>query len=574
MLITDLHHGLTTAKPSKAQLAFWFTLSLTFAAIYGCMALQQAFSGDYVVQDDARQHVFWMQRLLDPELLPNDFIANYFQSVAPWGYTKFYQLFATLGIHPFLLNKLLPIALGLVMTGYCFGVSLQLFPVPAAGFVATLLLNQTVWMKDDLVSATPRAFLYPLFVAFLYYLLRRSLLPCLVAIALQGLFYPQILLISAGTLVLTLVRWENGRLSFSRDRQDYIFCAAGLAVTFLVLLPYVLQTSDFGATTTAAAAREMPEFGEKGRSRYFVQNPWEFWLVAERSGFFPALWLPPLLLVGLFLPLLWRYRDRMPLLQHVQPQMRLLVQILAASVGLFVMAHLLLFKLQLPSRYTHHSFRVISAIAAGIVLVTLLDALFRWATQSHSPKKQSLALGITLLLSGALLLYPSYNRSFPVTKYKVGEAPALYQFLKQTPKASLVASLSEEANFLPYFAQRPILVGREYALPFHLGYYNQFHQRVTDLLQAQYSSNLEAAQQLVQQYGVDFWLLDQEAFTSPYLANNRWLRQFQPVAQEAQTRLEQGITPAIAQTVPRCTVLRTERLILLDAACVTKIPPS
>jgi len=69
-----------------------------------------------------------------------------------------------------------------------FGVCLEL-PVPTAGFIATLLLNQSLWMKDDLVSATPRAFVYPLFLAFLYYL-RRSLLPVCVAIALLGLFYP------------------------------------------------------------------------------------------------------------------------------------------------------------------------------------------------------------------------------------------------------------------------------------------------------------------------------------------------------------------------------------------------
>ncbi|MBD2093715.1 hypothetical protein H6F90_00905 [Trichocoleus sp. FACHB-591] len=569
MLITPLHHGLTTAKPSKAQLAFWFSLSLTFAAIYGCMALQQAFSGEYVVQDDARQHVFWMQRFLDPELLPNDFIANYFQSVAPWGYTKFYQLFAAIGVHPFLLNKLLPIALGLVMTGYCFGFSLQLFPVPAASFLATLLLNQTVWMKDDLVTATPRAFLYPLFLAFLYYLLRRSLLPCLAAIALQGLFYPQILLISAGTLVLTLVRWENGRLGFSRDRQDYIFCVAGLAVTFVVLLPFVVQTSEYGSVIAPDAARQMPEFGEKGRSRFYVNDPWDFWLTAERSGFFPALWLPPLLTVGVLLPLLWRYRDRLPLLQQVQPQIRLLVQIFAASVGLFTLAHLLLFKLQLPSRYTHHSFRVITAIATGIVLITLFDALWRWATQSQSAPKQYLAIGIIVLVSAALLLYPSYDQRFPDTKYKEGQAPALYQFLQKTPKASLVASLSEEANFVPYFGQRPVLAGREYALPFHQRYYSQFRQRVTDLLQAQYSPNQEAVEQFIQQYGINFWLLDQEAFTPHYLASNRWFQQFQPAAREAQTRLEQGITPAIAQTVPRCTVFSAERLILLDAACIS-----
>ncbi|WP_199248376.1 hypothetical protein [[Phormidium] sp. ETS-05] len=59
--------------------------SITFAIIYGIMALQKAFKTPYVVQDDARQHVFWMQRFIDPELFPDDFITDYFQSVAPGG---------------------------------------------------------------------------------------------------------------------------------------------------------------------------------------------------------------------------------------------------------------------------------------------------------------------------------------------------------------------------------------------------------------------------------------------------------------------------------------------------------
>lgn len=189
MLITRLHK-LLTAPTSKSQVMFWLSLSLTFAFIYSLLGLREAFSGEYVVQDDARQHVFWMQRFLDPQLFPNDLIANYFQSVAPAGYTAIYQVMAGLGINPWLLNKLLPPVLGLITTGYCFGVCLKLLPLPAAGFIATLLLNQSLWMKDDLVSATPRAFVYPLFLAFLYYLLRRSLLLMCVAIALLGLFYP------------------------------------------------------------------------------------------------------------------------------------------------------------------------------------------------------------------------------------------------------------------------------------------------------------------------------------------------------------------------------------------------
>ncbi|MGJ3254530.1 MAG: hypothetical protein ACFE0J_25860, partial [Elainellaceae cyanobacterium] len=70
---------------TRTALVFWFCLSLTFAAIYSLLALQQAFSADYVVQDDARQHVFWMQRFLNPDLFPDDLIADYFQSVAPAG---------------------------------------------------------------------------------------------------------------------------------------------------------------------------------------------------------------------------------------------------------------------------------------------------------------------------------------------------------------------------------------------------------------------------------------------------------------------------------------------------------
>ncbi|NEQ28184.1 MAG: hypothetical protein F6K28_56225, partial [Microcoleus sp. SIO2G3] len=97
MLSRYLRQCLTTPIPkaSKSQVIFWFSLSLAFAAVYSTMWLQQAFSSEYVVQDDARQHVFWMRRFLDPELFPNDLIADYFQSVAPWGYTTLYKLFAS-----------------------------------------------------------------------------------------------------------------------------------------------------------------------------------------------------------------------------------------------------------------------------------------------------------------------------------------------------------------------------------------------------------------------------------------------------------------------------------------------
>lgn len=575
MLTKRLHRFLTSpvSKASNSQVIFWFSLSLTFAAIYGLMGLREAFKSEYVVQDDVRQHVFWMRRFLDPELFPNDLIADYFQSVAPWGYTTFYQLFSAVGIDPILVSKFLPLLLGLVTTGYCFGVCLQLLPVPATGFMASVLLNQNLWCKEDLVSATPRAFVYPLLLAFLYYLLRQSLLPCMVAIALQGLFYPQCMLLSAGLLVLRLLIWKDGRVRLSLRRSDYWFCAAGLGVALLVLLPYTLTTSQFGPIITVAQAKTLPEFLPGGRASFFNDNPWMFWL-GGRSGVFPEKPLTPVTLgAGLLLPILLRYPYVLPLVRKLRSETILLVQLTLVSLGLFCAAHVVLFKLHLPSRYTQHSLPIIVALAAAIALTLLLDAVFHWAHKPNKPGlrvRQVLALEIAVFIGIVIVLYPSILDKFPRTQYKVGEVPTLYKFFAQQPKDSLIASLSSEADNLPTFSQRSVLVSKEYGIPYHTGYYHRFRERSLNLIQAQYSPNLAEVQNFIQKYSIDFWLLDRAAFKVKYIAKNSWLKQFQPAAIEAQAGLEQGTVPALVGVMKSCSVFKSKQFVVLEAECISK----
>jgi hypothetical protein len=577
MLLTRLRRLLTapTTKTSS-QVRFWFILSLTFSAIYSILGLREAFSSEYVVQDDARQHVFWMLRFLDPELFPDNLIANYFQSVAPPGYTALYQLIVAVGINPLLLNKLLPPLLGVLTTGYCFGVCLQMLPLPAAGFTATLLLNQIIWMKDDLVSATPRAFAYPLFLAFLYYLLRRSLLGSAVAIALLGLFYPHYVFVSAGILILRLWDWENGRLRLSQNQSDYLLCAIGLGFTLLVLLPYALKSSEFGPAITAAEARQLPEFLPGGRTQFFHENPWKFWLNGQRSGILPQFLFTPLTLyAALLLPVLRRFPSQFPLVRQLTSGITLLPQIALASLVMFFAAHALLFKLHVPSRYTGQSLRIIMALAAGMALIVILDAVFDWALTQAKPRLQArrfLALGAVALVGAVLVLYPSFVEGFPLAKYRVGEVPALYEFFQKQPKGILIASLAEEANNLPTFSKASILVGRKYAIPYQVGYYRQFRQRTIDLIRAQYSPDLAQVQNLLRTYGVDFWLLDRAAFTPEYVANNQWIRQYQPAATEAIVNLEQGTIPALLRVMKRCSVFETEGLVVLQAQCTAKEP--
>ncbi len=563
---------------------FWWWLSMTMAVLYGVLALPMAFQGEYVVQDDARQHVFWMQRFLDPGFFPGDLIADYFQSVAPQGYSTLYHMGAILGIPPLLLNKLLPLPLGILTTILTFRLSLRLLPVPMAGFMVSLILNQSLWMKDDLSSGTPRAFVYPIFLAFLLFLLEGSLLPCLGTIILTGLFYPQSVLVEVGILILRLLQsktrflWPIFPLNNGRFLKRHgMFELAGLVTAVAVMLPYVWQTTDFGPTISLAAAKELPEFWSQGRAEFFTDRLDDFWLFSRRSGCLPnrmaiACWF------GLLLPLVQRYSQTFPLTKKISPDLIILPQITLTAFTLFLAAHALLFKLHLPSRYTTHTLQIVLALAAGICIAIITDKLRH---QSHmiAGLRPSFLAG---LIVTALLLYPISVSYFPRPYYKTGKAVELYQFFQQQPKDILIASIAEEGHYLPTFAQRSMLVGREYAIPYHLGYYREFRQRTAAVIQAQYSPDSAPMRELITKYGLDFWLLDRNAFTPGYFDENEWLDEYEYQAKNfpkdelvmtvrrSLETIERGETPALSRLAESCTVWEDDNFVVLAGECLVK----
>ena len=578
MPIAKLHQFLTTTvdRKSRSHTIFWLTLSLTFATIYAILGMKQAFSGEYIVQDDARQHVFWMMRFVDAELFPNDLIANYFQSVAPAGYSTLYKLAASIGIHPLFLHKILPLFLALISTYYCFGIALEILPVPMTGFIASLLLNQHMWMTDDLASTTPRAFIYPIFFGFLYYLLRGSLLPCLGAIALIGLFYPPYALVAAGVLILRLLKWKNGRLCWSDDRTNYLFCTTGLGVAFLVMLPYALDKSEFGPTYTAAEAKLMGEFAADGRNAFFRPNPIDYWLTGRGSGIFPkSLFTPVTHCAGLLLPLLLQFRSTFPLANHIQSKIWLLLQLFLASLAMFFAAHATIFKLYQPGRYTAYSLRIIIVLMSAIALTLIIDGVAHWAAKAEpnfSPKNL-VALITTAVIAIAVVCYPGLVKKFPTVGYVEGKMPELYKFFQQQPKDILIASIAPEVDYLPTFSQRSVLVGKEYAVPYQKGYYSRFRQRVSDLIRAQYTDDRSVLQNFIKTYGVDFWMLDRNALTLQYVEDYGWIDDFDSTP-EAIASLKQGKIPVLASAMTSCAVFHNEILVVLETACIAKLTGS
>ncbi|MEY2858044.1 MAG: hypothetical protein RLZZ74_2356, partial [Cyanobacteriota bacterium] len=293
----------TETKLYTRRSLFWLGLALGFTIFYGWLALKVAFSGDYVVQDDARQHIFWMSRFIDPELFNNDLIADYYESVSPWGVKTLYHGVAKLGIEPHLFNKFIPGILALIVTVFSFAVSLELLPIPFGAFMTALLFSQNVWGKQGTISGTARDFVYPLFFIFLYFWLKRSLWGVCFALLLTSLFYPPMILIFAGALFWQLWQFKGFIPRLVGDRQVYLFSCTSLVAAFVLLLPYVLTSGEYGPTVTLEQARNIPQFETGGRTSFFNDNLWEYWVTSMRSGLIihEAL-IPYIAGIGLFFP--------------------------------------------------------------------------------------------------------------------------------------------------------------------------------------------------------------------------------------------------------------------------------
>src|SRR5205814_1863033 len=108
---------------------------------------------------------------------------------------------------------------------------------------------------------------------------------------------------------------------------------------------------------------------------------------------------------------------------------------------------------------------------------------FEWNLTPLLPPQAYLPplLLVCLISRGAFPAHPRSSTSggggYPYAAVRRGAHPGLYLFLQSQPTDTLVASIDEEVNNLPTFARRSILTGREYAIPFHLGFYLPFRER-------------------------------------------------------------------------------------------------
>lgn len=580
-------HPLRSPSLNSPQVTFWFAASFLSPLYFGLLSLLHTNSARYIVQDDARLHIVWLQRLTDPQLFPDDTIADYYGIIQPAGFKLLYRFAATLGIDALTLAKILPLLLALIATAYLFWATLSLFPVPIAGTLTTLLLNQNIWIRDDLISVAPRAFVYPLFSAFLYYLLKNNSIGWILSLIVLGLFYPQMMIVAVALITLRLIKWQGFKPHLSKRPQDYILWLLALSLTGAMLLTFSHRVAaQVGELTSLEEMKALPEFYPGGRGEYFGVPFLSFWFDGSSGMRFPL--FPPIIWLGVLLPLvLWQANATSPrikllafsLAPHITPQVRIIGQLLVSAIALFFLAHLIFPTLYLPSRYTFYSTRFVLILASGLMLTLVTCDWWHWLKQQKRPLRDwnwqnYAAVLLSSAFAIAVLITPAIPPLFLGGQgWVTGQPASLFAHIANSPKDSLVASLITDINDnIPAFSQRSVLTGREFALPYHRNFYADMQQRAEDLVRSQYTPDPTVLKSFIATYGLDLWILDKD-FTNPtYLNNQTWLlnSSMRPTVQAAQEQLRQDIQPAIATTIPACATFQVDNLIVLDAQCIEK----
>ena len=331
---------------------FDLLIVLILSDIIFLLAHLSALSSPYVVNDDVRQQLFWMQQWLDPALFKGDLLAEYARHYVPWGVKGLYWLASWISD---------PISFSKFLTGILFvflSLCLYLIGLRLGGRRLAWTTLAVYWLMpfflDNMSGGLARAFAAPLLAWFWLSWQEDWPRGMAAALLLQALFIPYVFMATALAVGLAWLAGRTGRLApppFPARPVHFLLLAGGAVLVGLMNFSYAHD--GFGPLVSYADMVNRPEFYARGRFP-MLPVPTIFWqLIAPWEFIAPFRDLGPVAAytVCAILPLAAVWGLSRTDWRTLAARLRPLWYLLLAGVVLYLLAWVFLLKLFIPDRY-------------------------------------------------------------------------------------------------------------------------------------------------------------------------------------------------------------------------------
>lgn len=542
---------------------FMLAGALIFSLVVACVVEIRVFTDPLAINDDVRNQIYWMARIMQPGLFDNDYIAAYFTQpllISPV-LSGLYHL-AGQWLNPLTLSQFLPFVLVMVATGFLFQYARRYRDTNYA-FWTCFAFNCSIWIFKNMAGGLSRAFIYPLLFFFLWQLQRQNWLWVTIGLLLCALIYPPSFFLALILLLIeTIVHYGKDHAFRHRVACLLTSLAGSLGLLFWRTASRVDSHALFGNLSTNQSTDGLRDFYIGGR---IVLFPW---------GNFSEIWPVPFKFLGqllerlphayiliptaAFLLLIYLYN------RFLKPRWGPLLipthiwRLLISSSILYVLAWVFLFYFYVPERYFQYTLPLIPTFMFGAIIYQL--------QRRFGETKHWIFVGFVFLCVIVTSLFWRDDLMDPKQSER-----ELFAFLKTLPETAMIAASPGLASNIPLYSYRSVFISNEAYIPFHQKYFRSVKGRLKEFLSAYYATRPQVLLDFARNRHVDYFIVQSIDFDKPRLEAlpEKYYYAFDPAFFNS-LRQPNRSAYVLNQTPPNCVPFNHKGLKVISVQCLLK----